>query len=302
MRRFPLFLPLRQQISQLPPGLRTRFAPSPTGYLHLGHVASAIFVWGVAGARGGRVLLRIEDHDRQRCRPAFAEALLEDLAWLGLIDGGGEISVQSAHPERYEGALVTLRSRAEVYFCDCSRKAISERQGAGSYSELCYDGFCRHRQLAAEAAGIRLHLPIETLAFHDLMQGDQVQIPAEQCGDLLLRERAGSWTYHYCVTVDDAAEDIDLIIRGTDLLDACGRQRQLAQLLGQPSPRYLLHHPLIVDEEGQKLSKRYGSTAMRSLREAGYSAADVLGLAAHAVGLLSSAQPIAAKDLGGLFL
>ncbi len=305
---FVILPSLRQNLEKLPLGLRTRFAPSPTGYLHLGHVASALYVWGIAQARQGHVLLRIEDHDAQRCRPEFTAALVEDLEWLQLIDATTESSIQSDHPQRYVAALASLEQKAEVYACTCSRKAIAERlTREPPRSELFYDGYCRSQRIHATTeltpggAGLRLHLPPQTFVFDDLMQGAQEQTPSLQCGDLLLRERAGSWTYHFCVTVDDAEEEIDLIIRGTDLLDACGRQRQLAELLGRPTPPYLLHHPLIVDETGQKLSKRFGSTALRTLRASGYTPAEVLGLAAHTVGLLSAEQPIAARDLGGLF-
>lgn len=299
---------------KLPPGLRTRFAPSPTGYLHLGHVASAIFVWGIALAHKAEVLLRIEDHDSQRCRPEFARALLEDLTWLGLLELSPTlptISRQSEHPERYAEAHQQLARRELVYPCHCSRKTILARIGP---DQSAYDGFCRPggkggaAQRAAEVpAGSRLTLAEARYGFADLYLGPQVQDPARESGDLLVRERNGNWTYNFCVVVDDLLEDIDLIIRGQDILESTGRQLQLRELLQagsadtSPPPRFL-HHPLIWESEGRKLSKRYGSTSLRQLRAEGLSAADLLGMAAQAVGLQASERPLQASQLGEFFV
>lgn len=301
----------RQELKQLPRELRTRFAPSPTGYLHLGHVASAIFVWGIAQARGAKVLIRIEDHDRQRCRAAYAAALREDLAWLGLLDLPEtlpQISQQSEHPERYERAFASLLTRGLVYSCACSRKEIAARQGLETGAELRYDSYCRPAagptfgELLDGELGARLQLTPGEVDFKDLCLGAQRQNPAQQCGDLLVRERNGNWTYNFCVVVDDLAEDIDLIVRGQDILEASGRQLLARSLLksAAPSP-YFLHHPLIWESEGRKLSKRDGATSLRHLRESGLSASELLGRAAAAVGLQTSARPLAGHQLGDFF-
>jgi glutamyl/glutaminyl-tRNA synthetase len=290
---------------QLPRGLRTRFAPSPTGYLHLGHVAAAVYVWGLAQAAEAEVHVRIEDHDRQRCRPEYTAALVEDLIWLGFLPGTArveELSTQSQHPERYAAALAVLDTQELVYACTCSRRQQIERLASPEpLGEVRYDGYCRDRKQARYEAGLRLKLAPETHGFDDLFQGPQSQCPSKQCGDLLVFDRHQNWTYNFCVVVDDDRERIDMVIRGLDLIEATGRQLQLAKLLGATSPRYWLHHPLILAEDGRKLSKRFGSSALRTLRDQGHTSQDVLGMAARAVGLISSERPLEVSSLGELF-
>ncbi|HYX33012.1 MAG TPA: glutamate--tRNA ligase family protein [Oligoflexus sp.] len=290
----------RQQLHNLPRGLRTRFAPSPTGYLHLGHAASAVFVWGIAKAIEADVVLRIEDHDRGRVRPEYEKAILEDLTWLGLIQTP-DFFRQSDHWDRYQSKMEEARARGLIYACTCSRREIQERTGEESRDELRYDGHCRFLGRAESQAGLRLQLDDRAFAFHDLWAGPQVQKPHEQCGDLLIRDRDGNWTYNFAVSVDDAAEGVDLIIRGQDLLTATGRQLQLRSLFGITQPIQVIHHPLIWESPERKLSKRDGSTSLRHLREQGQSPAMILGQAAFSVGLLDRPQPLAAHELKGLF-
>jgi glutamyl-tRNA synthetase/glutamyl-Q tRNA(Asp) synthetase len=274
---------------------RTRFAPSPTGYLHLGHVVNAIYVWGVARALGGRVLLRVEDHDRIRCRPEYETALLQDLAWLGFEpdDGLDPVHRQSDGPSIYQEALDSLRTSTEVYVCGCSRKEIGGER---------YDGRCRRRALRDDPGrGIRVRLGDETETFQDALLGPQTQVPAEQCGDLLVRDRDGHWTYQFAVTVDDMRQDVTLVIRGGDLVSSTGRQILLARKLGRRNTPVFLHHPLIRDERGEKLSKSAGDTGVRDLRSAGLTAPEVIGAAAYQVGLLGSRESIAASQVASLF-
>jgi glutamyl-Q tRNA(Asp) synthetase len=291
---------IRQQLRNLPPGLRTRFAPSPTGYLHLGHAASAVFVWGMAQAIEAAVVLRIEDHDRGRVRPEYEKAIIEDLLWLGLIQKP-EFFRQSNHWDRYQSKMEDARGRGLVYACTCSRREIQERTGEDSRDELRYDGHCRDRGHADHQAGLRLRLEPQNFSFSDLWTGPQVQKPSDQCGDLLIRDRDVCWTYNFAVSIDDAAEDIDLIIRGQDLLSATGRQLQLRSIFAVTKPLRFIHHPLIWERPEQKLSKRNGSTSLRHLREQGLSPAMILGQAAHSVGLLEKPESVAAHELKGLF-
>ena len=273
----------------------TRFAPSPTGYLHLGHVVNAIYVWGLARALGGRVLLRVEDHDRIRCRPEYEAALLEDLAWLGFEPDAGLDPVlrQSNSPEVYEEALDSLRASGEAYICECSRKDIGGER---------YDGRCRARSLhAGLGRGIRVRLGSDSEIFEDALLGRLTQVPAEQCGDLLVRDRDGHWTYQFSVTVDDLRQHVTLVIRGGDLVSSTGRQMMLARMLGRKNPAVFLHHPLIHDEGGEKLSKSAGDTGVRDLRSAGLSAPEVIGIAAYQVGLVSARTAIPASDVVALF-
>lgn len=274
----------------------TRFAPSPTGYLHLGHVANAIYVWGLARRAGGRVRLRIEDHDRIRSRKAFEDAIVEDLDWLRFTPdiGWDPLVRQSDHTQVYEDALATLRTRHHVYACACSRKDI----GGGER----YPGTCRDRGLPQQPGfGLRVQIEPGTERFDDLLLGLVEQTPADQCGDLLIKDRDGHWTYQFAVTVDDMREEITWVIRGADLIASTGRQIRLARMLGRTDPPHFAHHPLIAGPGGEKLSKSLGDTGVRELRAAGASAAEVIGRAAFRVGLISTPRPIGADQVDQLF-
>ena len=280
---------------------RTRFAPAPTGYLHLGHVVNAVLVWGIARATQGTVLLRVEDHDATRCRPEYLDAMLEDLAWLGLApDKGGPPHVirQSKRTSLYDGALAQLDAAGLVYACDCSRRLLEELAPHEANQERPYPGRCRDRNLPRTAGhGLRVRLPDAAVTFDDLLLGAQQQVPSTQCGDLLIRDRLGQWTYQFAVVVDDLRQGVDLVIRGQDLLASTGRQVLLGQLLGRPEPPRYLHHALIRRPDGTKLSKSDGATGIRELREAGQSAANVLGFASVHAGLIEERRPVTAAEL-----
>ena len=256
----------------------TRFAPAPTGYLHLGHVLNAVYVWEIAraGGEGSRVLLRIEDHDRTRCRPEYEAALLEDLEWLG-FRADGALSRQSERSALYEDALARLRVRGLVYACGCSRSEI----GPGPYP-----GTCRDKGLSeGEGTSLRVRLEPATERFVDLRKGPQEQAPSGQCGDLVVRDRHGNWTYQFAVAVDDWLQGVTHVVRGEDLLDSTGRQIQLARLLGRQQPPAFLHHALLMKTATQKLSKSDGDTGVRELRLKGWSAGDVIDRAIGLAGL-----------------
>lgn len=281
----------------------TRFAPSPTGHLHLGHVANAVWTWGLARALGGEVILRMEDHDRGRCRAEFEASILDDLAWLGLAADRPGLARQSDHPQRYARCLELLAGRAEVYGCACSRKLIAARMSAPpGEDESPYDNHCRALGLALEPdRGVRVALPREAVEFEDFLLGSLRQRPSQQCGDLLLRERNGYWTYQFCVVADDIADGIDLVVRGVDILPSTGRQLLLARMLGHDVAPTYVHHPLINAPDGRKLSKREAAQGIRELRAAGRSAESVLGEAAFLTGLSNANAPISAVDLARLF-
>ena len=240
----------------------SRFAPAPTGFLHLGHVVNALFVWETAD----RVLLRIEDHDRQRSRRDFERAIFEDLDWLGFVPDRPAVR-QSDRGDIYAQALETLRRHQLVYACSCSRASP-------------YPGTCRHRGLAeARGVGLRVRLEPSVERFVDLRHGLQEQRPSEQCGDLLIRDRDGNRTYQFAVTVDDYVQHVTHVIRGDDLLESTGRQIQLARLLGRREPPQFLHHPLIMKTPTQKLSKSDGDTGVRDVRARGWTPAQVIARA-----------------------
>lgn len=284
----------------LPPSWRTRFAPAPTGYLHLGHAVNAVWVWGLARAFGGRVVLRVEDHDRIRSRPEYEAALLEELDWLGL-EPDEVAPPQRQRGERYAAVLSALEERGLAYPCVCTRKQIRARArqlDRPDDGEVWYPGTCRTRRLDPASTAIRrVRLERREVAFRDRLSGAHRQVPAEQCGDLVLRDRDGNWSYHFAVVVDDMDQGIDVVIRGEDLLDSTGRQVQLAGILGRRRPPVFLHHPLVLRPDGSKLSKSNRDTGLRELRQAGWSAGRVLGEAARLGGLAEEASVLSVADL-----
>ena len=280
----------------------TRVAPAPTGYLHLGHVANALYVWGLAGATGRRVVLRIEDHDRQRSRPEFDVALLEDLAWLGFAADAGPTR-QSDDSTAYETALAQLRDRGLAYACDCTRSTFATwaRLHGRHWTGGGCPGGCRERALASgRGTGLRVAVGSGEERWDDLRLGPRDDA-ADRAGDILVRDPHGNWTYPFCVVVDDLRQGIDLVVRGEDLLDATARQIRLGRLLGRDLPPSFYHHPLIRKPGGAKLSKSDGDTGVRELRARGLSPAAVLGEAAAAVGLIPVVRPLDPGGLGALF-
>ena len=270
----------------------TRFAPAPTGYLHLGHLANALHVWGEARAQGGSVLLRIEDHDRDRCRPEYETALLEDLDWLGFVPDlyptytfrmGRCESRQSDRGAIYEAMAERLRAQGLLYACRCTRRVLGPGSRVlGPESEVPYPGTCRELSLPFDGnAGWRVRLPVDTVTFDDQWCGVQTQTPSAQCGDLLIRDRRGNWTYQFVATVDDYLQGITHVIRGVDLLPSTGRQILLGGLLGRPEPAAFAHHGLVMKSATQKLSKSDGDTGVRDLRAAGWTRSQVLAGAAQ---------------------
>ncbi len=303
---------IRAALERIPKGVRTRFAPSPTGYLHLGHVVNAIFVWGIAKARQGRVVVRLEDHDRQRWRLEHEKGILEEIQWLGFeADEGLSVAElegvsayrQSDCPERYRDSLAALTTHGLAYGCGCSRKVILAGQ-YGEGDELRYPGFCRERpDMLSPPDGLTVRVKVDgqAVSFEDLLLGPQKQVPAQQCGDFSLRDRHGQWTYQFACVCDDIAQDIDLVVRGQDLVFSTGRQILLGKMLGRQQPPLFLHHPLLFDESGRKLSKRHCSESVSAMREQGRSPEEVIGEAAWRCGLLDAPGPLGATEVSGLF-
>jgi glutamyl-Q tRNA(Asp) synthetase len=270
----------------------TRFAPSPTGYLHLGHAFAALTAWGAARATGGRFLLRIEDIDATRCRPEFTAAILEDLVWLG-IAWDGPVRAQSEHLADYRAALDTLAARGLVYPCFCSRAAIArEVAGAaaapqGPDGAPLYPGTCRALSAAERATRIAAGAPYalrldmgravaavgRVLSFHEVGEG-RVPCHPERFGDVVLGRKDVPASYHLCATHDDAAQGVTLVTRGEDLRPATDLHRLLQALMGWPEPDYA-HHRLLTDASGRRLAKRDGAATLRALRAAGVSSAEV---------------------------
>lgn len=209
---------------------------------------------------------------------------------------------QSERDALYRAALARLTAAGLVYVCDCSRRRILDAAPVRAGAELRYPGTCRARRLPESAAPMRrVRLDDGPVAFDDLRLGAQRQVPAEQCGDLLARDRDGHWTYQFAVVVDDLEQGIDVVIRGEDLLESTGRQILLGRRLGRAAPPRFLHHPLVRHADGAKLSKSNRDTGLADLRAAGWSAGRTLGEAAFRAGLLQAPRDLAAADLAGLF-
>ena len=257
-------------------------------------------MWGLAGASGGRVLLRIEDHDRQRSRPVFEAAILEDLGWLGFVPDAGP--VRQTDPDAttaYEAALADLRSQGLAYGCDCTRAtftAWARIHGRAWHGPGC-PGECRSR--GAPETTVRVARGAGTESWDDALLGDRVGEVATG-GDSVVRDRHGNWTYGFAVVVDDLRHGIDLVVRGRDLLDATAGQIRLAGLLGRDRPPRFAHHPLIRRPDGRKLSKADGATGIHELRSAGRSPEAVIGAAAAAIGLIDGPRPVAASEVASL--
>ncbi|GAB0114093.1 tRNA glutamyl-Q(34) synthetase GluQRS [Acidisoma sp. C75] len=273
----------------------TRFAPSPTGYLHLGHAAAALRAWRHARASGGRFLLRIEDIDTTRARPDYEAAILEDLRWLGL-DWDGPVRRQQAHLGEYQAVLDGLRARGLLYPCFCTRAEIARevaRSGQAPHGPegARYPGTCAGLSPAVAAARIAAGAPhcwrlamgralVETgpLAYREAGEGEIACNPAA-FGDVVLARRDCPGSYHLCVTHDDAVQGVTLVTRGEELRAATDVHRVLQALMGWPAPAYA-HHPLLRDAAGEKLSKRHGAFTLRAMRAAGLAPEAVLRRAA----------------------
>jgi glutamyl-Q tRNA(Asp) synthetase len=274
----------------------TRFAPSPTGYLHLGHVYSAWQGWQRARGDGGRFLLRLEDIDRTRCRDAFAVAIIEDLAWLGLA-WDGPVRRQSEHFGEYRAALDRLAATGVLYPCFCTRREIAVeivRSGAAPQGEARppYPGTCRGLSAAERAArraagrdhALRLDLARATaltgpLEWVEEGGGEPRRVRADPAsfGDVVLARKDTPASYHLAVTLDDAVQGVTLVTRGADLAPATHVHRLLQALLGLPTPRYR-HHRLVTDAAGRRLAKRDRAPTIRAMRAAGSRPSDILAM------------------------
>jgi glutamyl-Q tRNA(Asp) synthetase len=276
----------------------TRFAPSPTGYLHLGHAFSTLHGWKRARDVGGRFLLRLEDIDPTRCRPEYADAIQEDLAWLGL-DWDGPVRVQSRHLAEYQAVLDRLAGEGLVYPCFCTRSEVMRELSASAAAPHApdgaplYPGTCRrlspdqraHRLAAGERFALRLDMGAALrpgLWYEEDGEG-RIACRPEAFGDVVLARKDAAASYHLCVTHDDAAQGVTLVTRGEDLRPSTDLHRLLQALMGWPAPAYA-HHRLILDAEGKRLAKRDRATTLRDLRQRGVSPQDVIGRLSRMVG------------------
>ena len=283
---------------------KIRFAPSPTGYLHEGHLLSALYVWAAAKKWNLKIHLRIEDHDQSRARPAYIAGIREDLAWLGFKYDSE--SIQSARGQVYEAALQRLKEKSLVYPCYCSRKQLLAENPQSETGEIVYQGKCFYKtrdarrktkdELNSLPHNLRFIVPNKFIDWHDLRLGDFHENPKLQCGDFPIRDRDNQWTYQFAVCVDDIDEQITHIVRGEDIRNSTARQIALMEALGRTERPIYLHHPLIVDANNKKLSKRELAHSLRQDKEAGITPEMLFGRVCYKAHLTENDTPIALVD------
>lgn len=283
-----------------------RYAPSPTGPLHLGNLRTALLCWLQARVGGGRLLLRMDDLDTPRNRPGAAERILEDLRWLGL-DWDDAVVVQSDRAERYRDAFELLREAGSAFPCRCSRRDMETAAGVphDRFAGTRYPGTCRPENSPAafgpdEPVAWRFRAADEPLEYRDGILGPRRANLAEHPGDFVIRRKDGIFAYQLASVVDDGLLGVTDVVRGDDLEDSTARQIALFRSLGYPVPRFW-HVPLMTDAAGRKLSKRDGADSLDGLRAAGMSPAGVIGMLGSSLGLCAAgAQMEAPALLGGL--
>ncbi len=284
--------------------IKGRFAPSPTGRMHLGNVFSALLSWLSAKSQGGTWLLRIEDIDPQRSKQEYAELIMDDLHWLGLDWDEGPY-YQSERGDIYELYLKQLTDNGLTYPCYCTRADILATQAPHeSDGRVVYKGTCRNLAPGVKTgpAAIRMKVPSEgkgILSFTDGHYGMQTIDLTTHCGDFIVRRKDGAWAYQLAVVVDDALMGINEVVRGCDLLLSSPQQIYLAQQLGFAPPHFT-HLPLLCNKQGQRLSKRDQSLDMAALRTSN-TPEEIIGMLAHAAGLQQSNEPVTAQELIGEF-
>lgn len=259
--------------------------------MHRGHLLSALCVAAAAREFGCKIHLRIEDHDLSRTRKEYVESIREDLVRFGFKFDSE--SVQSERGKVYEKFFDALKTRGLLYRCACSRRELAAENPLNEFGEVVYRGKCFFRKPAADLpASFRLRVPNETIAWEDLRLGKFSETPAAQCGDFVLKDRLGLWTYQFAVTVDDFDEGMDLVVRGEDLLGSTARQILLSKLLGRREPPKFLHHNLLYASTGKKLSKRERDRSLRAELESGMGVETLLGAVCHEAGALAKPESL----------
>ena len=281
-----------------------RFAPSPSGKMHLGNLFSFLMAWCSVRAAGGELVLRMEDLDPQRTSAEFAAGIRRDLLRFGL-DWDREVPCQSSRNAAYDEAFSKLEALGLIYPCYCSRAEVHAASAPHlGQSEFVYAGTCRDLTPAQRAAKTRLpawrlRVPAEEWTVHDGLQGDYTELLSRDCGDFVLRRADGIYAYQLAVVVDDADNGVTQVVRGRDLLASTPRQLYLFSLLGKPAPIYF-HVPLLMAPDGRRLSKRDGDLDLDTLLGR-FTPEEIIGALAHAAGLLDRKESISAPELASVF-
>ena len=274
-----------------------RFAPSPTGVLHLGNLRTALASWLSAKARGGRWIVRMEDVDGPRCRRDLGEQQLRDLAALGL-ESDEPVLWQSDRGAAYRAALEALHAADRIYPCACTRKDLQLLASAphGDEGLRPYPGRCRDHPWEGFDRALRFRLPAGPVGWQDLLLGPRRDDPEALTGDPLLFRRDGCFAYHLAVVVDDGAQGITEIVRGSDLRGVTATQLRLQEALGLPRPAYA-HLGLVTAPDGSRLGKRGGAVGLHELEAKGLGVPEVLGWLGFSLGCLDRPEACAAADL-----
>ena len=295
--------------------MRGRYAPSPTGQLHLGNARTALLAYWQVRSRNGRFVMRVEDLDSQRSRPEFVQANLDELCWLGLTwDEGPEVGGpyepyrQSERFDFYENALTTLQASGHLVECYLSRKDLQGVASAPHGTGTVYGAAQRklneqvraQKQREGKTPSLRFAVKLQTLSFDDEVWGAVAVDPAHDTGDFVVRRADGEWAYQLAVVADDIAMNITHVLRGDDLLPSTGSQLLLYEALGAEPPLFA-HVPLLLDIDGLRLAKRKGSLTLTSLKEAGVKPERVVGLLAFTAGLLEKPHEAHIDDFTGAF-
>ena len=281
-----------------------RYAPSPSGRMHLGNLMCCLLAWLSAKSKGGQVLLRIEDLDTMRCPRVYADAIVDDLAWLGLAaDGPTPTVYQSERSEIYQQYYDVLLKKGLVYPCFCSRSQLHAASAPHrSDGQVVYAGTCRGlsdeevaRHSLTRAPAFRVRVPDEEIAFTDGHLGRYAENLARDCGDFYLRRADGVFAYQLAVVVDDALMGVTEVVRGSDLLSSTPRQLWLYRELGLTAPQFY-HLPLLLAPDGRRLSKRDGDQSLENLR-ARYTPQEIIGKLAYVCGLQDAPAPASPQEL-----
>ncbi len=283
-----------------------RFAPSPSGRMHLGNVMCALVAWLSVRKKNGRFLLRIEDLDSMRCPRSYADLIMDDLRWLGL-DWDGEVLYQSERSGIYEKYENILREKGLIYPCFCSRAALHAASAPHlSDGRVVYAGICRNlsedeteRKCRVRSPATRVRVPEENVSFTDMVYGEYSESLSEECGDFIIRRSDGVFAYQLAVVADDALSGITEVVRGCDLLSSTPRQIWLYRELGFGVPVFA-HIPLLCAHDGRRLSKRDGDLDLGVLREK-YTPEYVIGALAGAMNLIGKPERIKASELVEMF-
>lgn len=283
-----------------------RFAPSPSGRMHLGNVLCALLAYLSARRQNGRFLLRIEDLDAMRCPRSFADLIMDDLRWLGL-EWDGAVLYQSERAAIYERYAAILRDKGLLYPCFCSRAALHAASAPHlSDGRVIYAGTCRsltpeqiEEKRKTRAPATRVRVPDEVVRFTDAVWGEYAENLAEECGDFIVQRSDGVFAYQLAVVVDDALTGVNEVVRGADLLSSAPRQIWLYRQFGFTPPRFA-HLPLLCDHDGRRLSKRDEDLDLGLLRQR-FTPEQVIGALACAAGLADRPEPIAAYELISAF-